>query len=133
MYYNVNKCYIPKGRKIVSHSKATLTLKEASEQLGVHPNTLRHWERRGLIRLIRLPGSRYRRVPSSEVQRLLTQMHGRQRGVLDVRSEPPSDDLVVIAAGQALAQAIQAELAASDQTLTLEETMQALRGRSWSS
>ena len=25
-----------------------LTLKEAAEQLGVHPNTLRNWERRGV-------------------------------------------------------------------------------------
>ena len=47
-----------------------LTLKEASERLGVHPNTLRNWERRGVIRLERLPGSRYRRVPVYEVQRV---------------------------------------------------------------
>ena len=47
-----------------------LTLKEAAEQLGVHPNTLRNWERRGVIRLERLPGSRYRRVPVYEVQRV---------------------------------------------------------------
>ena len=47
-----------------------LTLKEAAEQLGVHPNTLRNWERRGVIRLERLPGSRYRRVPVYEVRRL---------------------------------------------------------------
>jgi hypothetical protein len=82
-----------------------------------------------VIQLIRLPGSRYRRVPVSEVQRLAALMHGQQTGV---RVEPPSDDPVVIAEGQALAHAIQAELAALDQTQTLEETMQALRGRSWS-
>jgi excisionase family DNA binding protein len=106
-----------------------LTLKEASKRLGIHPNTLRNWEQQGVIQLIRLPGSRYRRVPVSEVQRLAAQMHGQQTGV---RVEPPSDDPVVIAEGQALAHTIQAELAALDQTQTLEETMQALRGRSWS-
>ena len=109
-----------------------LTLKEASKRLGVHPNTLRNWERQGVIRLIRLPGSRYRRVPVSEVQRLTAQMHGQQAGTGNVRLEPPSDDPSVIAEGQALARAIQSELAALDPTQTLEETMQALRGRSWS-
>ena len=106
-----------------------LTLKEASKRLGVHPNTLRNWEQQGVIQLIRLPGSRYRRVPVSEVQRLAAQMHGQQAVV---RLEPPSDDPSMIAEGQAMARTIQSELAARDQTQTLEETMQALRGRSWS-
>jgi excisionase family DNA binding protein len=110
-----------------------LTLKEASKRLGIHPNTLRNWEQRGLIRMIRLPGSRYRRVPLSEVQRLMAQMRGQEAGTGSVRLEPPPDDPAVIAEGQALARAIQAELAALDRTQTLEETMQALRGRSWSS
>ena len=106
-----------------------LTLKEASKRLGIHPNTLRNWERQGVVRLIRLPGSRYRRVPVSEVQRLAAQMHGQQASV---RLEPPSDDPAMIAEGQALARTIQSELATLNQTQTLEETMQALRGRSWS-
>ena len=109
-----------------------LTLKEASERLGVHPNTLRNWERQGVVRLIRLPGSRYRRVPVSEVQRLAAQMHSQQAGTGKVRLEPPADDPAMIAAGQALARTIQAELAVLDQTQTLEEAMQALRGCSWS-
>jgi excisionase family DNA binding protein len=117
----------------MSAQEVALTLKEASKRLGIHPNTLRIWEQRELIRLIRLPGSRYRRVPLSEVQRLLVQMHGRQAGGARVRLEPPPDDPAVIAKGQALARAIQSELAALDQTQTLEEVMQALRGRSWSS
>ena len=52
-----------------------LTLKEASQQLGVHPNTLRNWERRGVIHLARLPGSRYRPVPPAEVERLAAEMY----------------------------------------------------------
>ncbi len=109
-----------------------LTLKEASKRLGVHPNTLRNWEQQGVIRLIRLPGSRYRRVPVSEVQRVAAQMHGQMAGTGNVRLEPPADDPAMIAAGQALARTVQSELAALDQTQTLEETMQVLRGRSWS-
>ena len=45
---------------------AHLTLKHAAQQLGVHAQTLRSWEKRGLIKMFRLPGSNYRRVPVSE-------------------------------------------------------------------
>jgi len=37
----------------MSEQRKTLTLKEASKRLGVHPNTLRNWEQQGVIRLIR--------------------------------------------------------------------------------
>jgi excisionase family DNA binding protein len=110
--------------------EATLTLKEASERLGVHPNTLRNWEKQGLIRLVRLPGSQHRRAPLSEVERLLTQMHG-LIAAGNVRLEPPPDDADVIAEGQAMARTIQSELAALDLPRTLTETMRSLRGRSW--
>lgn len=114
-------------------TEATLSLKEAAKRLGVHPNTLRNWEQRGLIRLVRLPGSRYRRVPASEVQRLLREMHRPIVETGGVRLDPPPDDPALITEGRALAQTIQAELAALEQTQTLEETMGMLRGRSWSS
>ena len=130
-----------------------LTLKEAAEQLGVHPNTLRNWERRGVIRLERLPGSRYRRVPVYEVQRLAPESDekrseqtawsaeirpvesDRSGQVIEterVRIELPSDDPVVIAEGRMMAERIKARLAELDLG-TLEESMQALRGRAWSS
>ena len=67
-----------------------LTLKEASEQLGVHPNTLRNWERRGVIRLERLPGSRYRRVPVYELQRLGHELE--RQSSLAGAEEPSSAD-----------------------------------------
>jgi len=51
-----------------------VTMKEAARMLGVHQQTIRGWERRGLIRLVRLPGSGYRRVPRVEVERLVSQM-----------------------------------------------------------
>jgi excisionase family DNA binding protein len=53
---------------------APLTLKKAAQQLGVHEQTLRSWERRGLLRMVRLPGSGYRRVPVEDVQRLAREM-----------------------------------------------------------
>ena len=38
--------------------------------MGIHPNTLRRWEREGKIRVVRTPKGR-RRIPESEVKRLL--------------------------------------------------------------
>ena len=134
-----------------------LTLKEAAEQLGVHPNTLRNWERRGVIRLDRLPGSRYRRVPVYEVQRIereLTQPAppvgeqafspddwyvridwptGRWKRSGDVLVFlPPPEDPELLARAEKMALEIQTELAKVEPQGTLEEMMQELRGPSWS-
>jgi excisionase family DNA binding protein len=110
-----------------------LNLKEAARILGVHENTLHNWEKRGLVRLIRLPGSRYRRVPATEVERLLAQMQGgRQRGA-GVRLDPPPAEAPLLAQSQALARVVRDELAGAQWPETLEEAMQGLRGRSWSS
>lgn len=46
-----------------------LTLKDASEQLGVHPVTLRRWSESGKIEVVRTPGG-HRRFPASEIARL---------------------------------------------------------------
>jgi excisionase family DNA binding protein len=48
-----------------------LTLKQASEVLHCHPNTLRTWEREGLIRCIRFGKRGDRRFPKEEIVRLL--------------------------------------------------------------
>ncbi|MEM2714173.1 MAG: IS607 family transposase [Candidatus Bathyarchaeia archaeon] len=47
-----------------------LTLSEACKRLGVHPNTLRKWDRQGKVRVVRTVGGR-RRIPESEVERLM--------------------------------------------------------------
>jgi len=118
-----------------------VTLREASEYLGVHPNTLRNWEQRGLIRLARLPGSRYRRVPKAEVERLAGQM---DFGLPDPTSErwvrdgvlmllPPPDDAELLAKAEAQAEDVKAQLAKVEPQGTLEEAMIELRGASWSS
>jgi excisionase family DNA binding protein len=51
-------------------SERLLKLKEACERLGIHPNTLRRWERIGKIKVVRTKGGA-RRIPESEVVRLL--------------------------------------------------------------
>jgi putative resolvase len=51
-------------------SERLLTLREACRRLGVHPNTLRKWDREGKIRVVRTVGGR-RRIPESELERLM--------------------------------------------------------------
>ncbi|MGP3667750.1 MAG: IS607 family transposase [Candidatus Bathyarchaeota archaeon] len=47
-----------------------LTLSETCKRLGIHPNTLRKWDRQGKVRVVRTVGGR-RRIPESEVERLM--------------------------------------------------------------
>jgi excisionase family DNA binding protein len=110
-----------------------LTLKEAAERLRVHQNTLRNWEQRGLIRLVRLPGSRYRRVTLEEVERVAREMNLSLPTTAGVRLEPPPADATAVAEGQALVAEIKAHLATIEPKESLEDVMRSLRGASWSS
>lgn len=44
---------------------------EASRLLGVHPNTIRRWDTSGKLRCAWTPGGKERRVPESEIRRLM--------------------------------------------------------------
>jgi hypothetical protein len=114
----------------MSETKTYVTLKRAAEALGVHEQTLRSWEKRGLIRMIRLPGSGYRRVPVEEIRRLQNEMalpvHSR-----GVRIVSPPEDAEALA--QALADAVCAELSGLESETTFDDFMASRRGRMWSS
>jgi excisionase family DNA binding protein len=56
------------------HAEHRLSVRETARCLGVHENTVRNWEERGVIRAIKLPGSGYRRFDVAEVERLQSQM-----------------------------------------------------------
>ncbi|TDA68033.1 MAG: IS607 family transposase [Clostridia bacterium] len=47
-----------------------LTISKAAKRLGVHPNSLRNWEKQGLIKPVRLPGGQ-RRYSMDDLNRLL--------------------------------------------------------------
>jgi len=47
-----------------------LTISKEAKKLGVHPNSLRNWEKQGLIKPVRLPGGQ-RRYSVDELNRLL--------------------------------------------------------------
>jgi excisionase family DNA binding protein len=48
-----------------------LTLKQASDVLNVHPNTLRNWDKKGVLRAIRYGDRRDRRFKKSDLLKLL--------------------------------------------------------------
>lgn len=55
-----------------------LSVRETARRLGVHENTVRNWEEKGLIRAAKLPGSGYRRFDPAEVERLHQEMTSSQ-------------------------------------------------------
>ncbi len=109
---------------------AYMTLKRAAQELGIHQQTLRSWERRGLIRMARLPQSGYRRVPAEEVRRLQMAMMA-DKLPARVRIEAPSQDADALAEGRRLAELVRSELFVLENETSFDELMQARRGRQW--
>jgi excisionase family DNA binding protein len=55
-------------------TRELLNVRETARALGVHENTIRNWEARGVLRAIHLPGSGFRRFASEDVERLRAEM-----------------------------------------------------------
>lgn len=51
-----------------------LNVRQVASEFGVHENTIRNWEERGLLNAIRLPGSGFRRFPREDVERMRREM-----------------------------------------------------------
>ena len=47
-----------------------INVRTTARELGVHENTIRNWEKSGLLRGVKLPGSGFRRFPREEVERM---------------------------------------------------------------
>jgi excisionase family DNA binding protein len=115
---------------VMVEAPVCVTLKRAAEALGVHEQTLRNWEKRGVIRMVRLPGSGYRRVPVDKIERLQDEMARSQQGV-GVQIVPPPEDDETWAEACELAKAVCAELADLETEATLDECLESRRGRTW--
>jgi DNA-binding transcriptional MerR regulator len=115
---------------VMAEAPSYVTLKRAAQELGVHVQTLRNWEKSGVIRLVRLPGSGYRRVPVDEIERLQDEMARSQQGV-GVQIVPPPEDTESLAKARELAEAVCAELADLEAASTLDEYLESRRGRTW--
>lgn len=48
-----------------------LTMKQVCELLNVHPNTLRNWDNKGVLKAIRFGNRRDRRYKKSDILKLL--------------------------------------------------------------
>jgi hypothetical protein len=55
-------------------TRQLLNVRDTARALGVHENTVRNWEARGLLRAVRLPGSGFRRFAIQDVERLHAEM-----------------------------------------------------------
>ncbi len=55
-------------------TRELLNVRDTARTLGVHENTIRNWEGRGILHAVRLPGSGYRRFSVQDVERLRTEM-----------------------------------------------------------
>jgi len=67
-------------------------MREAAKILGVSVRTIQRWDKAGKIRCIRTPGGR-RRVPESEIRRILGLSEERVMGYARVSSRSQRDDL----------------------------------------
>lgn len=68
--------------------ESLLTAQDAAERLGVHPNTVRNWGKRGVLHPRRLPGSNHRRFDADEVERVAQAMR-RETAPVEASSRPP--------------------------------------------
>ena len=68
------------GTKKVEATATLLTIREASQLLNVHVNTLRRWADQGLIKVYRVGPGRHRRFKAEDLAGLLAEQ-AKQRQV----------------------------------------------------
>lgn len=61
------------SRRIMA-TRELLNVRDTARALGVHENTVRNWEARGILRAAHLPGSGFRRFATQDVERLRAEM-----------------------------------------------------------
>ena len=60
-----------KRTKKYQNNSEILTLKQACEFLNCHPNTLRNWDNKGILKAIRFGSRRDRRYKKEDILRLI--------------------------------------------------------------
>ena len=55
-------------------TRELLNVRDTARMLGVHENTVRNWQARGILRAVQLPGSGFRRFFVEDVERLRAAM-----------------------------------------------------------
>jgi hypothetical protein len=72
--HTLDKDHIGSYSREAMATKELLNVRDTARALGVHENTVRNWEARGLLRAIHLPGSGFRRFAVADVERLRAEM-----------------------------------------------------------
>ena len=54
-----------------------LTLKQACEILQVHPNTLRQWDEKGILKAIRFGARKDRKYRKEDIEKLINNKHNK--------------------------------------------------------
>ena len=67
-----------------------LTVREVADLLHVHPNTLRRWSNKGVIRAYRITPRGDRRFKREEIVRFLTELNGHGDDLQEVESRQRS-------------------------------------------
>lgn len=62
---------MPKTAKNSQNMQQLLTLKQASNALSVHPNTLRDWDNKGILKAVRFGVRKDRRYRKDDIARLM--------------------------------------------------------------
>ncbi len=62
---------------MLSNIAALLTLREACEILKVHPNTLRQWDRKGILIAVRIGIKKVRRYRKEDIEKFINQKNGK--------------------------------------------------------
>jgi excisionase family DNA binding protein len=97
--------------------KHLLTIEEASTALGVHPDTLRRWEKKGVISPIRTEGG-HRRYSLSDVKKTLS---GKKKRATFSLREGITRDLQLLAAWLGTSQSALVEVAVNNLIELLEK------------
>lgn len=72
-------------------TKEFMNVRETAKRLGVHENTVRNWERSGVLRGFRLPGSQFRRFSREDVERMRREMLGTYAPATEIPEETSVD------------------------------------------
>ncbi len=54
-----------------------LTLKQACEILQVHPNTLRQWDEKGILKAVRFGARKDRKYRKLDIEKLISSKHNK--------------------------------------------------------
>ena len=61
---------------VIKNTEEIITLRDASELLSCHPNTLRKWDNSGFLRAIRFGKRGDRRYYKSDIKKIILKMKG---------------------------------------------------------